>query len=390
MNYDYKYRLYPSESQETALDNTLDTCRQLYNHILSHLKTHTPVENKYKIQKKLPSLKSEWDDLNNIHSRVAQMVVHRLYNNLDSVTQDFEDDYNVERLRYKGEGWYKTFTYHQSGFDLNITETRLDSLYLSKIGHVPIQYHRELPKNADIKQVKIKREADGNWFAILGIETDESTPAPSNEEKVVTIGAGVQHFSIDSDGIASTEPDYNKLERERKHIKKNLDRKQERSNNFKQELQKLGEIDKKIDRKQRDYIHKLSNYYITNYDVIIVEDRYLGRRNSSWWEFLNMLEYKAESASTLLIQVDPDKSATKTCPECETESSEQYWLREHGCPTCGFTNTRDKNDLQRIHSSSSPDVGMGNTEVKPVDMIATVSDLESLAGGMAETGSSTP
>lgn len=390
MNYDYKYRLYPSPEQEIAMENTLDTCRQLYNHLLEDLKTRPgPIPKKYEMQKELTQLKSDWEELGNIHSRVIHMVLHRIYNNLDSVTQQFEQEYNIERLRYKGDGWYKTFTYHQSGFDLQVDNSWLDSLRLSKIGHIPIRYHRDLPEAADIKQVKLKKESDGKWFAIFGIEVDSDAPkTSSSSEDIVTIGAGIQSYSIDSDGLASKEPDYKELERKRTSIKKNLDRKEQGSNNFQEERQQLGEIDKKIDRKQKDFLHKLSTYYIESYDIIVVEDRYLGRRNSSWWEFLNMLEYKAESAGTLLVQVDPDKSATKNCHNCGVESSEQYWLRENGCPSCGSQRERDHQDLQEMANSSTNNIGMENTEFKPVDMIATVNDLELFAGGMDESGSS--
>lgn len=372
------------------MENTLDICRELYNHLLGDLKgQEKPLKRKYEMQKDLTQLKSEWGELGNIHSRVIHMVLYRLYNNLDSVTQNFEEYYNVERLRYKGDGWYKTFTYHQSGFELQDENQWVDNLYLSKIGNIPIRYHRDLPDSAEIKQIKIKKESDGNWFAILGIEVDESVPdTPSADERVVTIGAGVSTYSVDTSGMSTKEPEYDELERKRARVKGNLDRKQNGSNNYNEERKRLGAIDKKIDRKQKDFLHKLSEYYVQSYDVVIVESRYLGRRNSSWWEFLNMLEYKAESASTLLVQVDPDKSATKTCSACETESSEQYWLREKGCPSCGTQKERNPDDLKRITESNSDELGLGKTEVKPVDMIATVNDLESFAGGMAEAGSS--
>ena len=34
MNYNYRYRLTPTESQRETLDYHRDTCRQLYNHAL--------------------------------------------------------------------------------------------------------------------------------------------------------------------------------------------------------------------------------------------------------------------------------------------------------------------------------------------------------------------
>ena len=78
---------------------------------------------------------------------------YKLFSNLRSLSELKKNGSKVGRLRFKGKGWFKTFTYNQSGFRIIETDNRLDKLHLSKIGDIPIRMHREI--EGDIKQVTI-------------------------------------------------------------------------------------------------------------------------------------------------------------------------------------------------------------------------------------------
>jgi putative transposase len=71
----YRFRLNPTSDQREQLAWTLDTCRQVYNHFLHRLNR---VENtsKYGESNRLPKLKNWWTDLQDVHSKVLQKVVH--------------------------------------------------------------------------------------------------------------------------------------------------------------------------------------------------------------------------------------------------------------------------------------------------------------------------
>jgi transposase len=84
VNYNYRYRLRPSNVLEEQLAWTVDTCRQVYNHVLHRL-NRTDDTSAYSEQKRLPSLKTWWNDLKHVHSKVLQKVVQRLYDNLSTL-----------------------------------------------------------------------------------------------------------------------------------------------------------------------------------------------------------------------------------------------------------------------------------------------------------------
>ena len=115
MHYNYKYRLDPPEALTETLLRHIDTCRQLYNHVLYKLNEADEIPARYKVQGTLPDLKSWWDDLNNVHSKVLQMVVKRVYDNLSTLKTQKENGRAVGMLKWKPPREYRSLTYNKSG-----------------------------------------------------------------------------------------------------------------------------------------------------------------------------------------------------------------------------------------------------------------------------------
>jgi putative transposase len=105
MNYNYRYRLRPSDALEEQLVWTVDTCRQAYNHYLHRLNRNDDTS-AYSEQKRFPDLKKWWNDLKQVHSKVLQKVVQRLYDNLSTLRGRKENGYRVGTLKWKASGEY--------------------------------------------------------------------------------------------------------------------------------------------------------------------------------------------------------------------------------------------------------------------------------------------
>ena len=61
MQYNYKYRLTPSEAIRKELQRHIDVCRQLYNHCLYELnESDDGIPAQYDVQGQLPDLKQWW------------------------------------------------------------------------------------------------------------------------------------------------------------------------------------------------------------------------------------------------------------------------------------------------------------------------------------------
>ena len=398
MQYNYKYRLDPPEVLTETLLQHIDTCRQLYNHVLYLLNEEDDIPARYEVQGRLPDLKSWWDALEDVHSKVLQMVVKRVYDNLSTLKAQKENGHAVGMLKWKPPREYRSLTYNQSGFELKHTSGR-PVLWLSKIGEVPIHLHRDIPEDAIIKQVTLKQEPTGTWYATFGIDVNEATTEiPETPEKVVGIDVGILKYTHDTDGYAIESPDFTN-ERERlERAQRNLSRKQHGSANWEKQRRSVAERHAELKRVRRDFLHKLSNYYATEYDLVAVEDldtkglvelpgNSRNRAGAAWGTFLRMLEYKCEREGTHLVAVDP-KGTTKECASCGVKTDKPLWVREHSCPACGFEADRDANAAWNILSRGLEDVGVVYSESTPVETALPVDTVVS-ANRVVETGSPT-
>jgi putative transposase len=310
------------------------------------------------------------------------MVVKQLYDNLKSLSEQKKRGYEVGKLRYKGEGWYKTIEYNQSGFQVKKTDTRLDTLHLSKIGNIPIRLHREI--DGQVKGVIIKRDNSGDWYAIFQTEHEEqesNTTESSQKKSIVGLDLGISNFIVDSDGHRIGHPkNVEKAEKRLKKEQRKLSRKEKGSNNYEEQRRQLAKAHKLVKNRRTDFLHKLSRAYVDKYDVVAVEDLNIsdmvqGEKNSKntmdsgWRTFIKMLLYKAESAGTEIILVDP-ADTTKECNQCGVKTVKKLWQREHSCPSCGYTTDRDYNAAQNVLKrglEKSDFVGKGQAEVTPAE-----------------------
>ncbi len=206
LSYSLKYRLYPSKEQKEELEKHLELHRQVYNHFLERLNEGKSLGSAYKEQEILPDLKQEQEELQQLHSKALQKTVQQLYNNLKSLSEKKKNGRKVGKLRFKGKGWFKSFQYSQSGYEIRRREDsfRHDNLYLSKIGEIPIRLHR--PVTGEIKEVVVKRHQSGKWFAILAVDENFNPKPVKGGRKAVGIDLGTLNYAVDSDGRAIGNP----------------------------------------------------------------------------------------------------------------------------------------------------------------------------------------
>jgi putative transposase len=407
MNYNYRYRLNPTENQRETLDYHRDTCRQVYNHALYRFHQlpedeGTVKQRVRKIRDELPDLKEWWGELTDVYSKVLQPTVMRLAHNVKALGELKKQGYNVGQLQWKSPREFRSFAYNQSGFELN-EKSGQSLLSLSKLAEIPIELHRSIPDGATIKEVTLKKEKTGEWFAIFGIEMDTKPPRkPSLDEvdadAMVGIDVGILKYAHDTDGTAvgsldlSTERE--RLEREQRA----LSQKDHGSNNWEKQRRRVAEYHLKIKRKRRDFLHKLSAYYAREYDLVAVEDLDVkgmleSPRNSrntasaAWDTFSSMLESKCEREGTHFVEVEPE-GTTKECASCGVATDKPLWVREHSCPACGFEADRDANAAWNILSRGLEELGVGYSESTPVETALPV-DTPVSAKRVVEAGSPT-
>ena len=378
MNLSYKYRLYPSKVQKLDLERNLDICRHAYNFCLDHMNYVYEMEkrtpSRFEVQGMLPILKEALPEFKSVNAKALQMVVQQLYANLRVLSKCKKAGRRVGRLRFKGRGWYKTLTFNQRGFKIT-TDGKLE---LSKIGCININLHRRV--EGRIKQVKVKHEVMGKWFAILCVE---QTPLEAKKKTTNPVGIdlGLTDFAVDSEGKKTKHPFNIKMaERCLAKAQKDLARKKKGSKNRQKARLRVARVYDKVTNRRRDFLHKLSRYYVNTYDFIAIEDLDVKgliemQRNSckamdgAWRTFADMLSYKAENAGDWFVKVEP-RGTTQECSNCGAIVPKGLWDRIHRCPTCGFTTSRDHNSALNIKYRGLLSVGQGLPDFKPVEIEA--------------------
>ncbi|THE63402.1 transposase [Salinadaptatus halalkaliphilus] len=381
MNYNYRYRIEPSEAVQVELERHIDTCRQLYNHFLYELRNIDEYLSYTAMQNMLPDLKDWWDDLNDVYSKVLQIVARRVSDNLDRLKDQKDNGRKVGTLKWKPPREYRSLTYNQSGFELKNTSDQT-TLELSKIGEIPIHLHRDIPDDASVKQVTVKQEKTGEWYATFGIETEDDTLEKPvlvevDRENMVGIDVGIIKYAHDTDstivGSLDLDAEYERLEREHRA----LSRKEQGSQNWHAQRRRVARIHARIVQKRRDFLHKLSAYYAREYDFVAVEDLDVhgmmqlpsnsrNRASASWRTFIDFLEYKCDREGTHFVKVEPE-GTTQECAECGVEVEKALWVREHSCPTCGFETDRDENAAYNVLQRGLQELGLGHAEVTPAE-----------------------
>ncbi|WP_142987468.1 RNA-guided endonuclease InsQ/TnpB family protein [Halorubrum cibi] len=402
MRYTYRFRLDPTPEQRELLDQHRDTCRQLYNHALNEFEkipesAGTLNQRVRQVRDQLTDLKVWWDELNDLYSTVAQAAVMRIEDSIKALSQLKQNGYNVGSLDWKAPKDFRSFTYIQSGFEFD-SKNGQTVLSLSKLADVPLIKHRTIPDTETIKQVTIKKEPTGDWFASFVVDGKETPEKPTDPDRCVGIDVGILKYAHDTDGYAIESPDFSD-ERERlERAQRDLSRKEHGSTNWETQRQIVAERHADLKRKRRDFLHKLSNYYATEYDLVAVEDldakglvelprNSRNRAGAAWGTFLRMLEYKCEREGTHFVAVNP-RGTTKECASCGVKTEKPLWMREHSCPACGFEADRDANAAWNILSRGLEEVGVGYSESTPVETALPV-DTPVSAKRVVETGSPT-
>jgi putative transposase len=319
----YKYRLYPTKAQKQLLADTLESCRVLYNCALEQRKI---AFRQFKVsvrrldqQAQLLEIKEYFPEYKSVYSQVLQEVILRVDKAFLNFFRRLKTNEKPGYPRFKGRGWYNSFTYPQSGFSLSDNRKGNQKLRLSKIGKVTVRLHRAIKGN--IKTCTIKRELN-NWYVCFACETkSELLPKAFRD---VGIDVGIEKFAALSDGVLIYNPKFlRKSEAKLKSQQRSLSRKKKGSNSRKKQRNKLAKIHCKIKDQRNDFLHKESHKLVKNYDVIVLEDlriknmvknHHLAKSisDASWAKFIKYVSYKAESAGKKVIFVNP-RNTSQIC-----------------------------------------------------------------------------
>ncbi len=345
----YRYRIYPTKVQAVAIDGNIERCRQLYNKLLE-LKITAYEKDKKRLQRKELYKKVKGNKI--LHSQVSQNVADRIDKSFKNFFARIKRGEQKKGFpRFKKYGKYNSITLPQIVNKKKIGK----KTFFPKIGWLNTKYHR--PITGVPKTLTIKKAPSGKYFITVCCENATSEPIKTTN-KEVGIDLGLNHFAATSEGEFFDHPKPLKaLAEKRKLLARQFSKTKKSSCNRNKARIKLARLDEKIANVRNDFGWKLCRALIKKYGTIYAEDlningmvqnRHLAKAitDVSWFDFLQKLSFKAESAGGKLIKVNP-KNTSQKCSACGTIIEKTLATRIHKCP-CGLEIDRDTNAARNI------------------------------------------
>ena len=356
-----KIRLYPDRAQERELEATLQTCRLVYNSLVSDRRfqydTAKVSVGRYTQQAYLPKWKKDHAELKAVYSQVLQDIVHRV----DLAFKAFFD--RVEKgdtpgfPRLKGEGQYDSITFTQNdSFKVGDSTIRL-----AKIGQVKAKLHRK--PWGELKTCTVHR-INGKWFACLCQEVEAEHLPPSTE--AIGIDVGLKTFAALSNGEFIENPRFfRKEEKALAKAQRKLSKQKRGSRERRKARKVVSRIHERIRNRRHDFCHQNARRIVNRFGGIAVEKlsvkNMLGNHclaksiaDAAWSQFRSILTSKAESAGREILAVNPAYTS-QDCSGCgyrpdglEGRTKKKLSDRWHLCPMCGLSLDRDTNAAVNI------------------------------------------
>lgn len=383
----YIFEILPNDEQQELIWKTIGCNRLVYNLMLD-----------LKIRKhKNEGISLSKFDLDKRVAKLKHKEKYSFFNEIDSLSlQVTTDNLNQAFQRFfKGQNKYPKFkskhfsrqaytTYFVNG---NIKVLfKSQQIQLPKLGKVDAKLYRKL--KGKIKRATVCYEGNKFWCSIQ-VDTSK-TKKLQKKKQVCGIDLGIKNFATicykDSIDLKSVRyeivenPKFLKQSQDRlKKLQEKLSKKQKGvwdkekheykkgknpSNNYLKLKKKVNKQHKKVKNQRLNFQHKLSKKLIDENQVICIEDLQVKKmiqqalsdsikdsiHDAAFYQFKNMLEYKAEWYGRDLIKVDTYYPSSQLCWKCRKKDHKvkDLTVRRWTCSHCGNVHDRDKNAARNI------------------------------------------
>jgi len=360
----YKYRIYPSPSQQRSLAQLFGCVRVVWNDSLRACKDAEKLPKNGDLQKvfitqaKQTEERAWLSDVSNIPLQQSIGDLGVAYKNYFDSLKGKRKGKKVGKPKFKKKESEQSARFTRGGFSFQGEQT-----YLAKIGNLSPIWSRELP--AAPSSVTVIKDCANRYFLSFVVEVEPVSLIAQNQS--IGIDLGIKTFAFMSNGEKAISPDYSKLTRKVKRLNRRMARQLKGSNRRAITRLQLAKTHAEIADLRSDFLHKLSTKIVRENQSIALEDlnvsgmvknRKLSRVISlqGWRAFRTLLEGKAAKYGRTFTVISRWEPTSQVCSDCGFKWGKlDLKIRTVTCVSCGSEHDRDENAAKNIEK-----VGIGN------------------------------
>ncbi|WP_026922440.1 RNA-guided endonuclease InsQ/TnpB family protein [Glycomyces arizonensis] len=364
MHLRYRFRVYPTVPQRSALARTFGCVRTVFNDAVAARKAahreglaypSTAVLDKLLITEAKRTPERAWlAEVSTVPLQQALRDCHAAWRNFFDSVSGKRAGGRVGPPRFKRRSHTQAARYTRRGFSVKAN----GRLYVAKVGDLRVAWSREL--SADPSSVTIIKTATGKYYASFVVAVDDGADLlepVADPDTETGIDLGLKAFAVLRGGKTIENPKFfAQMERRLKKAQRALSRKQRGSANRVGARLKVAKIHERIRNRRDDWLHKQVAALVGENQALYVEDLCVqglsrGRaaksiQDAALGRFLTLLESKAARAGRTFAKVDRLFPSTRLCSACGAltgpKGLEGLGVRVWECG-CGAVHDRDGN-----------------------------------------------
>lgn len=346
----YCFRLYTTAAQEAALTDMLGAFCDLYN---ACLQQRIEAYRRQGISLRYGNQAAELKAVREADERLAGYSFTALQQVLRRMDKTFSAFFGrVKRGAKPGFPRFRAKSRFDSaemrvGDGLTIRKSRKLGI-VGIPGEIKVRWHRPLPVGAKLGAVVISRKS-GKWFVCFQIKLPDAEPT---ERPFAPVGIDMGLTSLVALSNGETVPTPQRTKNAAKALRRAqraVARRRRHSERQRKAKLRVARLSAHVANQRRDFSHKLARRLVNEHSHIAFEDLNIkglaagmlagSVHNAAWNQLVQHVQYKAASAGTVVVLVDP-RGTSQTCPECGTIKPKTLAVREHRCE-CGCILDRD-------------------------------------------------
>jgi putative transposase len=356
----YRYRIYPTPSQQQTLARTFGCARVVYNDCLrvrgeAYARGETisdaEVQRRVITLAKLTAERAWLGGVASVPLVQACQDARRAYRNwFDSLTGRRKGP-KIRHPKRKRKRGRQSIRLTRNGFALHG-----ERLYVAKVGDIKVEWSRDLP--SEPSSVTVVRDSDGRYYASFVVQR-QATPLPVCSREV-GIDLGLASLVVTSDGEVVANPRfYRTAQRRLRRAQRVLSRRKKGSANRAKARHRVAVIHRKVRETRLDHAHKTALRLVRDNQAVYAEDLAvsgLARTrlaksvvDAGWSQLLRLIEEKAAQCGRTFGKIGRFEPTSQVCSACGVKDGPKpLGVRTWTCAGCGTVHDRDVNAAKNI------------------------------------------